>query len=103
MKRVSEKMAIGMPDEPLVWCPGCECLHRFNVNRPNEVTGARWTWNGNIDSPTFSPSLVFNNVKGEGTRCHSFLRDGVWEFLQDCTHSLAGQKVPLPDLPPWVR
>ena len=32
--------------------------------------------------------------------CHSFLRDGVWEFLPDSAHRLAGQHhpmVPLPD------
>lgn len=33
--------------------------------------------------------------------CHSFLRNGVWEFLSDSAHHLAGQNVPLEPLPDW--
>lgn len=97
----NKKMAYGMPDEPLFWCPGCKCLHNFSVKKSNRA-GAQWTWNGNEEKPTFSPSLVGKNLNGKGTNCHSFLRDGVWEFLNDCTHEFAGKKVPLPDLPEWV-
>jgi hypothetical protein len=32
--------------------------------------------------------------------CHTFLRNGVWEFLSDCGHSLRGM-VPLEPLPDW--
>jgi hypothetical protein len=75
------------------------------VKKPNPTNGAHWTWNGDSDKPTFSPSLVITaSAPSEGIHevCHSFLRDGVWEFLNDCTHELAGQKIPLPDLPEWV-
>lgn len=34
--------------------------------------------------------------------CHSFIRNGVWEFLQDCAHPLAGQHVPMVPLPDWL-
>jgi hypothetical protein len=30
--------------------------------------------------------------------CHSFVSEGVIQFLDDCTHSLVGQSV---ELPPW--
>ncbi len=61
-----------------------------------EGTGA-WTWNGDRERPTVSPSIL---VTDSGpSRCHSFLRDGSLEFLSDCTHALAGQTVPLPDWP----
>ena len=30
--------------------------------------------------------------------CHSFVTDGLIQFLGDCTHALAGQTV---DMPPW--
>jgi hypothetical protein len=33
-------------------------------------------------------------------RCHSFLVDGQIQFLGDCTHALAGQTVPLPEIEP---
>lgn len=62
----------------------------------------RWTFDGNLEAPTFTPSLL---VHGAVThpRCHSFLKGGTWEFLSDCTHALKDQKVPLPDLPsPWA-
>lgn len=33
--------------------------------------------------------------------CHSFIRDGQWQFLSDCAHSLAGQTVPMVPVPDW--
>lgn len=73
-------------------CPGCEYGHHF------EVGGSGWTWNGSLDRPTFSPSLlVYGARDGSTPRCHSFVRDGKIEFLSDCTHKLAGQTVELPD------
>lgn len=36
--------------------------------------------------------------------CHSYLVDGVWEFLADSAHHLAGQRVPMVPLPgAWGR
>jgi len=84
----------------LVWCPACEMLHHFDD---------RWTFNGDMEKPTFSPSMLVSmnwtvqgEVDGEGNvrqnrRCHSFIRNGVWEFLRDCTHAMAGTNVPLVD------
>ena len=34
--------------------------------------------------------------------CHSFLRTGVWEFLGDSAHHLAGQSAPMVPLPDWL-
>lgn len=84
-------------------CPGCiemfngTGLHMLAVNTENKTPA--WTWNGNADIPTLSPSILTKTE--DGGICHSFLRDGIFEFLSDCTHSLAGQKVPMPDLPDW--
>lgn len=77
----------------LAWffCPGCEEPHAFEV--------PRWTFNGNYQNPTFSPSLLCRlPVKV----CHLFLRDGKLRFHSDCRHSLAGQTVPLPEPPEWL-
>lgn len=87
-------------------CPACCEWHGVNVAHPDRP---RWTWNGNVDKPTFSPSLLVrtgravdpNWVPEEGDPpevCHSFITDGRIQFLDDCTHDLAGQTV---DLPPW--
>lgn len=35
--------------------------------------------------------------------CHSFLRNGVWQFLPDSTHQLAGQNFDMVPLPVWLK
>lgn len=68
-------------------CPGCGCLHFFND---------RWTFDGNTEKPTVSPSiLVTYDGADKKTRCHLFIRNGMIEFLSDCTHELAGKTVPM--------
>lgn len=78
------------------WCPGCEAVHQIAVEQPFR-NGARWSWDGDAVAPTFSPSI---NV-GAGTKlqCHYFIRAGRIEFCGDSHHVLAGQTVPLPDMP----
>ena len=103
------------------FCPGCNHAHSIKVG---EGAGPRWTWNGNAEKPTFSPSVLVCGIRedmdestqaaydalGPGTLrtalddprfrsvCHVFVVDGRIQFLGDCTHSLAGQTV---DIPPW--
>ena len=91
------------------WCPGCGEMHSIAVEQPFP-NGARWTFDGNFDAPTFSPSVnITTGPAGDGDpddkaeRCHYFLRHGHLQFCGDSTHVLAGQTVPLPDLPPHVR
>jgi hypothetical protein len=81
-----------------MWCPACATLHEVNSG---------WTFNGDMEKPTFSPSILVtwsdhegNKIKGK--RCHSFLRDGIWQFLSDCTHDKAGMNVAMVDLPDWL-
>lgn len=93
-----------------VWCPGCDKPHRFSIRceehggPPGNVV---WTFDGNLEAPTFSPSYITRWVGVENDKkvekvCHSFLRVGVWDFLADSTHSLASQKVPMVPLPDWL-
>lgn len=96
MKILSNKLAQGMPCYPLVFCPGCNEIHVFDQ---------RWTWDGNTNEPTFSPSMLSrspDHVDITKQVCHSFLKKGVWQFLSDCTHELAGQNVPMINLPDWI-
>ena len=74
-------------------CPGCKYSHPFEVEVPN---GTGWTWNGSLDKPTFTPSLLVWGNRPE-QRCHSFVTDGRIQFLSDCYHALAGQTMDLPD------
>ncbi len=82
-----------------------------------------WTFDGNLDKPTFNPSVKITGKKivvdkdgewtGEWVRdangnaiddcCHYFLHAGQLNFCNDSPHSLAGQSVPLPELPSHVR
>lgn len=102
------------------WCPGCKEAHIVWLDR--------WGWNTNIDRPTFTPSILvrsghfaphwdgkncwctYNREDGVAdvapfkcVTCHSFVTDGVIDFLGDCTHELAGQKVEIPDFPQDYR
>lgn len=104
----------------IFFCPGCKSTHQINSSR----TGPIWTYNGNPDRPTFSPSVLYRSghyVPGyEGKPCwctfgqrfgrkppefarcgvcHSYIREGQIQFLGDCTHELAGKTVQLPDWP----
>jgi hypothetical protein len=82
-------------------CPGCADEHMITTLRPPGSTGPVWGFNGDLDRPTFTPSylLTYQDLSGDGQNevCHSFIRDGMIQFLGDCTHALAGQTVPLPD------
>jgi hypothetical protein len=83
-------------DGYMVWCPGCECAHVFyTVNAPGKPT---WKFNGNVEKPTFEPSMLVTWQEGEERKqhvCHSFVRDGQIQFLADCTHKLAAQTLNL--------
>lgn len=84
-------------------CPGCALsgggsgLHLLPVN--TTATSPSWNFDGNLDSPTLHPSVL----TGRGTSfvCHSFLENGIFRFLGDCTHKYVNQHIPMPDLPDW--
>ena len=74
------------------WCEGCEGYHGVHVYSKNEKTGAQWKFNENLIKPTFTPSL---HIKFDDVVCHSFVRNGEIQYLNDCTHKLKGKTVPL--------
>ncbi len=84
----------------MFFCPGCECGH-FVQTKQGKTPGPTWDWNGDVNKPTVSPSLLVQSGKlnAEGhympTVCHSFIKDGMIQFLGDCTHKLANQTVEL--------
>ena len=93
MSEISAKMRLG-GDRLFHYCPGCKGLDPVFFDRG-------WTWDGNTEAPTFFPS--FKHTNGQGAVCHYVLTAGVLQYQSDCTHELAGQNVPLPDLPPEYR
>lgn len=82
-----------------LWCPGCDELHMVDNG---------WGFDGNTESPTFDPSILVYGPEGTERlpkpllRCHSFVRKGEWQFLNDSEHALAGKTAPMVDLPEWV-
>lgn len=103
-------------------CPGCQDIH--TVNAGADAGPPCWGWNGSLERPTLSPSILaksghfasghrpgedgcwcdYNREHPEAPVsfacyfCHSFVEGGRIRFLPDCSHSLAGQTV---ELPPW--
>lgn len=69
-------------------CPGCGHVH--------SVSPAVHKFNGDLEKPTFSPSVLCNWIPGKC--CHSMVLDGKIQFLNDCDHALKGQTVDLPEI-----
>lgn len=95
---------------PSVWCPGCRYPHVFNAPETPTRDGASWKWNGDMQRPTFDPSMLVkigHPIEGTGpawqwdmrTTCHSYLRNGQWQFLDDSVHSLRNQTVNVEPFP----
>jgi hypothetical protein len=136
------------------YCPGCKSAHHIYYRKVKQETetiegedgprqivreieviedgadgthdGPTWTWDGDVDKPTFNPSILIRSGHYAHTEpveqcwctynrdhpndhgftcyiCHSFIREGKIQFLGDCTHALAGQTVdmvPFPDKDP---
>lgn len=98
----------------IFFCPGCEERHVFYDDKAPENRKPRWKFNGDLNNPTVNPSLLYRTghyVQGQPQPpncrhcndgyvacviCHSFVENGQIRFLNDCTHELAGQTVPLP-------
>jgi hypothetical protein len=74
-----------------LWCPACDDAVMIDEG---------WGWNGDVERPTFTPSLLTRfTMQGSERVCHSFVVDGVWQYLGDCTHDKVGQHVPMVDFP----
>ena len=99
-------------------CPGCREPHAILVSGTSHPV---WQWNGNGDTPTFTPSILvrsghyapghvgntcwctYNAEHPETTNpfkcevCHSFVTNGQIQFLMDSTHALSGRTVEIPN------
>jgi hypothetical protein len=83
------------------WCTACRHAHPFHL--------PRWDFNGDLEKPTFSPSLRLYTPKSvdpidgseipEVTVCHLFVEAGKIRYCGDCPHEYAGKVVPLEDFP----
>ncbi len=104
-------------------CPGCNKFHAIGTDPAHHHK-----FNGDFERPTFSPSILCNGSRftalgeqqyaewmkdtskkapeqfdTEPWVCHSYVENGVWRFLDDCSHELRGKTVPVPDFVPDPR
>lgn len=91
----------------IFWCEGCQSHHYL------QVSGVpKWDWDGDLVRPTANPSFLCRstepvtdaeveailsgvNVEPKTRVCHFFIKKGNMEYLNDCTHKLMGQTVPM--------
>jgi hypothetical protein len=87
-------------EEYYFYCPGCGYGHAIPVRWNEELKkkmlhsgnpAPTWSFNSSIDNPTFSPSIVYEPSLDK--RCHFYIRDGNFEYMTDCWHSLRGRTV----------
>lgn len=113
---IKGKLRIIKDNRVAFYCPGCECYHEININGVDHPV---WSFNGDYDKPTFSPSILVKSGHYTGREnqdscwctyykdhpdesvhfkcgiCHSFVTDGKIQYLNDCTHKFAGQTIDL--------
>ena len=72
-------------------CPGCKSIHCINNT---------WKFNDDYNRPTVFPSVLVTYPPNSTIRyrCHSYIKEGKIEFLNDCTHELKGKTVELPEI-----
>ena len=85
-------------------CPGCEHTHVFWTAPPLAgSTKPTWTFDGNMEAPTFAPSLKNEAPNHSDPRqrcCHLNLTAGRVHYANDCTHPLVNTIVDLPEYAP---
>lgn len=93
-------------------CPACEEMHQLPDNG--------WTFDGNVDRPTFSPSFKHGGLRarvekgrwtGEWHRgadgkaldgtCHYIITAGMIQFLNDSWHRRS-DTIPMPEIPSFI-
>lgn len=104
MNNGSSKISRTEDGKWLYWCPGCKCGHWFQTAPYGPPT---WELTGSLSCPTVRASILTwwtdDGLDAEGNRlrvpkdhlCHSYITEGQIQFLDDCTHELAGQTVPM--------
>ena len=74
----------------IICCPACDEILALDE---------RWTWNGQQESATISPSVVTKGVvDGKPVVCHFNVTEGVVHFHEDCTHEFRGKTLKLPEV-----
>lgn len=81
------------PNYLVFYCPGCKRVHVIDASKWN-VSGS------DKEHVTITPSILVNGDLSNPSvpRCHMFIKNGVMEYLSDCTHELKGKNIPMVDI-----
>lgn len=113
---VLKKITDGTREYFEFYCPGCKQTHLYYTKRK----GPTWTFNGDMQAPTFQPSLLllreewtppvtpenldewqkkqWPQVKVAKT-CHLNITGGMIQFHGDCWHELKHKTIPMVPIP----
>ena len=107
-QKFKDKEGRGWPERWFIGCPGCYAHYKQTQPDLDDYALARLSMhclnvrdvhkfvNRDPNNPTFEPSLMWNFT--QSYICHSYIRNGMIQFLSDCTHPLVGQTVPLMEI-----
>jgi hypothetical protein len=97
--KLREQVYEGQTVGYVFWCPACNSPHPFRIVHYSAAPDAPlWQFNGNLESPTFTPSLRLHRTSVT-PECHVNVTDGQIQFHGDCDHEWKGRTVPLVDFP----
>lgn len=71
------------------YCKACDLAHNADITK--------WTWNGDVYLPSFTPSFVHH--LNNGLICHTVISNGKIHYANNCSHSLKDKTIDLPDFP----
>ena len=102
LKVLSKKLLQSEDGARLWWyCASCDMLHPIALhNRPGESVDV-WSWNNDAERPTFMPSFLTDMSGRNGPKriCHTYIKEGMVEYLNDSTIHLRGVTKELQDIP----
>lgn len=79
-------------------CPGCG-LHHVIFSEKSDGVPSPWTFNGDLEKPTVTPSLKVTMGDDNPYCCHFVITDGMVSFCSDSSHSFANKTVPMLPIP----
>lgn len=89
---------------------GCKEPHGLRTKAPVTMSGGEpiciWEFNGNIEAPTFTPSLRYkrskNDGSGRGPACHFNVTKGKVQYHNDCEHELKDSTIDMPKIADYL-
>lgn len=82
----------------MYFCPACGEYHGVPIDGPSVPNRGPWTWDGNREHPTLTPSVrvwIDGEEASNRRQCHHVITNGVITFQAD-SWKRPGESLPLP-------